>query len=398
MYAIVILKRKYFNLTYASVRFNPYGQPTKYPIIICEDWKSGFEQAKTQGYNQTLFCDSGTVFKDIDEFLEKLDNYPHQGVIGHIIDPLIENEYFSLHPQCFLLDVNKFSNECFDEGSFESYEILRSEINIHDNYTPLWVRPGKNKITGYQSKFGQKIIAAQLDNGQLVSNWHHKLRDNKIYLYRPEIYDNWINLQQEYSNLAEQQLWITNNQDLTFADADHLISPAAGLFWIISAITKSINKITLCDISKNQIALAQALIDGWDGANYGEFVFNFIKNKKLKHLQFDKPLTPLEKLRIYKKEKFCQLVDGIFKQQISAHNLSEKEFQEKWNKVKTIPIDIINDNIVKQITSGNITLTPASTIWISNILDYKYTWINSELDEIDLFNFILKSSGARILE
>ena len=107
MYAIVILKDKYFNFTYASVRFGPYGNPTKYPIIVCQTWKEGFDEAKKQNHTRVMFCKSGTVFNDIDNFVEQIDNYPHQGLIGHIIDPLVENEFFSLHPQCFLLDINK---------------------------------------------------------------------------------------------------------------------------------------------------------------------------------------------------------------------------------------------------------------------------------------------------
>jgi hypothetical protein len=397
MYAIIILKGKFFNFTYASVRFDQYGQQTDYPIIVCDDWRSGFDQAKQQNHKRVLFCDSGTVFKNINEFLKQIDNYPHQGLIGHIIDPLTENEYFSLHPQCFLLDLNKFSDDCFDNGEIDTYDIIRSNDNIHHNYTPLWIRAGENKIKMNQTKFGQKLIAQQLNNKSIVSNWHQKLRDNKIYLYRAEIYDSWVALQQEYINIAEQQLWITNNQDLSFNDTTHLISPASGLFWIMSAVTRSIDKITLVDISKPQIELARSLIDTWDGINYSEFVFNFVKHGKLKHLQFDQPVTPLEQLQLQKKEHFCQRVDNIFQQQLKMHDLTDIEFQESWKKIKNIQINIINDNIVSQINSRNIILTSDCTLWISNILDYKYTWLKSDLDEIDMFNVILKSSGARVI-
>jgi hypothetical protein len=397
MYAIVILKDKYFNFTYASTRFGAYGEPTDYPIIVCQSWREGFEEAKKQNYTRILFCHSGTVFKNINEFFKRLDNYPHQGLIGHIIDPLVKDEFFSLHPQCFLLDIDKFSSDCFDDGEFETYGIVRSDKNIHDNYTPLWISPNKTKIKKYQNKFGQKLIGTQLNNGRMVSNWHQKLRDNKVYLYRPEIHKQWVDLQQKYTDLAETQLWITNNQKLFFSDTNHLISPASGLYWIMSAATQSLDKITLIDISKNQIELAQALISQWNGTNYSEFVFNFVKKKKLTHLQFEKPLLPLEQLQLQKKEHFCRRVDELFQRQLSNLNLTQNEFQERWNNIKNISIDIINDNIVSQINSGSVKIDPTSTIWISNILDYKYTWIKSTAEEIDQFNDILKSSGARIL-
>lgn len=397
MYAIVILKGKFFNFTYASVRFDRYGKQTKYPIIVCDDWKSGFDQAKKQSYDQVLFCDSGTVFKDINDFLKQIDNYPHQGLIGHIIDPLTK-EFFSLHPQCFLLNTSKFSLDCFDDGQMETYDIIRSNKNIHDDYTPLWIRAGKNKIKINQTQFGQKLIATHLNNNLIVSNWHQKLRDNKIYLYREEVYDSWMDLQQEYINIAEQQLWITNNEKLSFESSKHLISPASGLFWIMSAVIKSIDTITLVDISKSQVELARLLIDEWNGVNYGEFVLDFVRHKKLKHLQFDKPLTELELLQLQKREHFCNHVNSLFHQQLKFCGITLADFQKKWNNIKkNIPINIINDNIISQVNSNNIVLTVHSTIWMSNILDYKYTWLKSSVDEIESFTNILTSSRARVI-
>ena len=398
MYAIVILKGKYFNFTYASVRFDGHGQPTAYPIIVCADWKTGFEQAKQQGHTRVLFCNSGTVFKDINDFMKQIDNYPHRGLIGHIIDPLVEGEFFSLHPQCFLLDVDKFSGECFEDGEFESYNIVRSDKNIHDNYTPLWIRAGNTKIRQQQNKFGQRLIATQLKNKLMVSNWHQKLRNNKRNLYTKELCNDWLTLKQEYINLAEQQLWITNNEMLSFIDSSHLISPASGLFWMMSAATKSLGKITLIDISKTQIELAQELIKNWNGVDYGAFVFDFVKNRKLKHLQFDKPLSSLEKIQIQKKDYFCQKVNDIFKKQLIDLDLTTQDFQESWNKITTIPINIVNDSIINQINAGYVKLDNNSSIWLSNILDYKYTWLTSTTEEIDTFNSILKSSGACILK
>jgi hypothetical protein len=261
----------------------------------------------------------------------------------------------------------------------------------------LWIRAGENKIKINQTRFGQKLLASHLNNNLIVSNWHQKLRNNKIYLYREEVYDSWVDLQQEYISIAEQQLWITNNEKLSFENSKHLISPASGLFWIMSAVSKSIDKITLVDISKSQVELARMLINEWDGVNYSEFVLDFVRHKKLKHLQFDKPLTALERLQLQKREHFCRHVDDLFQQQLITCGITIKEFQEKWNNIKNTPINIINDNIISQINSKNLVLDADTTIWISNILDYKYTWLKSSADEIELFNNILTSSGAYVI-
>jgi hypothetical protein len=90
-------------------------------------------------------------------------------------------------------------------------------------------------------------------------------------------------------------------------------------------------------------------------------------------------------------------VNDLFQQQLSDLNLTHDQFQQGWKNIKNISIRIINDNIVDQINSGSVEIDSTSTIWLSNILEYKYTWIKSTVEEIDQFNDILKHSGARVL-
>ena len=396
MDAIVIKKGEYFNFTYAATRFAPLGNQTFYPIYICDEWRSGFETAKSAGHNLVLFCDSGTVFHDIIEFIQRIDNYPHQGIIGHIIDPLDLNKFFSLHPQAFMLDVQKFSVDCFDGGKFETYSIIRSKENIHDDYTPLWIRPGVDQVSSTETEFGQKLIADQFNRKGIVSNWHRALRGNKIYLYRQSVVDSWIESQQSYLNLAENQLWIVNNQHLPIVNTKRLICPASGLFWIMSACLSQVEQITIVDISRPQIKLVKELINTWNGIDYSGFLFEFIQNNHLTHLQFDQELTTLERLQVQKKNVFCQLVNKIFNQHLKQFGVTAKEFQQRWQQIKTMPIEIKQDNIIDYLST--VQLDPTYTVWISNILNYKYTWLRSTAESITAVENQLKFSGAQVFK
>jgi hypothetical protein len=395
MTCIVIRRGKYFNYTYASVRWNTWGEPTKYNILVCDDWHSGFCQAKRLDKKLVLFLDSGTVFNNIESFVESIKTYPHQGLVGHIIDPLDHSKFYSLHPQCFLMNITEFESEVFVDGEFTSPAVERSKKNIHDNYTPLWVKPVDGPvILSTQQEFGQKILASHLSNNKVVSNWHQKLRDNKIYLYRNEIRDNWIQSQKSYTNLAEEHVWILNNQPVKPMVGNKLISPASGTYWMTGT---GADCIDLVDISHRQIQLAQELIKNWDGNDYGSFVYDFIIKNKLRHLQFDINFDSQQKIQlISSKDKFCKYVNEKFQQQLALLSIEADQFVYIWQQVKIKKISFYKKNMIDYLLETN--LDSDCALWLSNIFEYKYTWIKSTHDEISACKEKIKLSGCQVQE
>lgn len=394
MTCIVIKKGKYFHYTYSSVRWNQWGKPTEYNIHICDNWEEGLKQV--QGQDLVLFIDSGTVFYDIESFVRDLATYPHQGLIGHIIDPLDNSKFFSLHPQCFLLDPKKFTEDIFVDGEFAAPFIDRSEINIHDDYTPLWLKPGGGEVESLtpcvQTEFGQKIIAQQITRGKIVSNWHQKLRGNKIFLYRDELRDIWLEKQNPYFELAEKHLWILNNQHITPIDAPHLVCPASGVFWMLGLAS---DRIDLVDISKYQLNLAKNLVTYWDGVNYGSFVHNFIIKNQVRHIQFDTAMEDLDKRKlIADKQSFCHYVNDRFTKQLNNFNISSHEFTRHWRGVSQKKISYNNTNMVDWLLSAG--LSSESGVWLSNIMHYKYTWLKSTELEILRCQDRLTEIGCRV--
>jgi len=379
MISVVIKKGKYFNYTYGSVRWDKWGTPINNPIIVCDDWKQGLAQARLLDNNLTLFVNSGTVFNDIQKFLDDLNNYPHRGLIGHIIDPIDDSKFYSLHPQCFLLDCKKFDDDIFDDSEFARPLVERSKLNIHDNYTPLWLRPlGGVHSIAQQDSFGQKILAQQLSQNKIVSNWHQKLRDNKIYLYREELRDNWIMSQQSYIELAEKQLWIFNNQNLDFIDCERLISPASGLFWMIG---NNARVIDLLDISASQIDLVKKMVREWNGNDYGSFVYNFVISNKIQHFQLDTPMSESDKIKlISNKKSFCSYVNDQFKKQLNDFSISLTDFQKLWPLITNKKISYSVTDMIHYLLSTDLRATDG--VWLSNILEYKYAWIKHDHQKI----------------
>ena len=363
----VILDGTYKNLSLASIKFDKFGNLTKHPIIECATWTEGF--LKAQDYTHAVFLSSGTVFTDIKAFIDTLSNYPHQGLIGHITD---RGNYY-LHPQCFLLELGQFTVDDFGTADY-SMSAIRSKKNIHHDYTPLWLRSG-GEVKQYTGKnFGERLIAAQLARGKIVVNWNNTIRQFKQYLYTPDLADAYIQSQQDYFDLAENQLWVFNNEFITI-DPKHsrLVTPASGLFWILNLINTKVNSIDLVDISRPQLQLAKELLDNWDGVDYGSFVYNFMKSNRIIHYNLENPnLTKQERVLLLKRSIFVDRVNTVFAKYAPSN------FATLWQKSKTKRVTCHNQDIIDFLkdTTGEF------DIWLSNILDYKYTMLKHSITEL----------------
>jgi len=356
----------------ASIKFDKFGNLTKYPVIECDSWQQGFLEAQ-QHYSHAVFLSSGTVFTDTAEFLRILHNYPHQGLIGHITD----KENYCLHPQCFLLELGAFSVDDFDIADY-SMSVIRSDKNIHHDYTPLWLRPG-NEVTHYTGKnFGERLIAAQLARGKIVTNWNNAIRQFKQYLYTPELVDAYVQSQQDYFDLAENQLWVFNNETVTVAPQhDRLVTPASGLFWMLSLINIKTQSLDLVDISRPQLQLAKELLTNWDGTDYGSFVYDFMKRNRIVHYNLENPnLSKQERVLLLKRSVFVDRVNTVFEKHVPV------DFSARWQDAKTKTVKFHNQDIIDFLK----TTTGSFDVWMSNILDYKYTMLKHSIVELKQYD------------
>ena len=367
------------NQTLATVKFDQYGKCLNQEVFICDNWATGFEWVADHGYAQALFVKSGTVIQDWIKWQQLIDNYPHSGLIAHLIwEP---GGILHLDEQCWFMNIDQFDKEDFTADSVAHPEPIRSLQNLHDDYTPLWVKPGKEILQYHTSQFGQGLIARQLSNNKPITNWNNTARDLKSYMYNGQLD---LSCFQSYKDLAENQLWIFNNEPVELIKKSKLITPGSGLSWMLNIIESSTTKIQIVDISKTQIEFCKKLWSTWNGLDYGTFVWNFIEQNQLIHYELDNPkLTQLERLQLKSKTRFINYVNSKF------NELVTENFAQRWQVAQQDKqVGFCNNDLILWVLENDI--TDYDHIWCSNILDYKWTLLHTTPEQYKQFQSKLK--------
>jgi hypothetical protein len=374
MWPVILKDGPHRNQTLATIKFNKFGDSTNQQIFICKEWAEGLTWAKQQGHTWALFVKSGTIITDWAQWKQLVDQYPHNGLIAHLIWPPEQQLY--LDDQCWFMNVDNFEVDDFTVTKVNHPLPVRSDQNLHDNYTPLWVKPSDKQTEYSVNKFGQGLVARQLQHNRPIVNWNNSARDIKSYLYNNTI--DWSTFQ-NYKNIAENQLWIFNNEPIVLVKKAKLVSPGSGLSWILNILDSATTKIQIVDISKVQIKFCQALWDTWTGTDYGNFVWNFIEQNNLVHYEFDNPnLTPLERLQLKSKTKFIEYVNN------RVNVVVDKNFESQWSIAKQKKqVDFCNDNLINWVLANDI--DEYDNIWCSNILDYKWTLLHTTVEQYEKF-------------
>jgi len=367
------------NQTLATIKFDTLGNRTNQKIFICKEWAEGLDWAKQQGHTQALFVKSGTIFTDWVQWKQLVDQYPHNGLIAHLIWHPGQQLY--LDDQCWFMNTNNFEVDDFTVIKVNHPLPIRSDQNLHDDYTPLWVKPSNNQTEYSVTNFGQGLISRQLQHNRPIVNWNNAARDAKSYLY-----NNTVDLSkfQIYKDIAENQLWIFNNDPIVVVKKSKLVSPGSGLSWILNILDPATIEIQIVDISRIQIKFCQALWNTWTGVDYGNFVWNFIEENKLVHYELDNPnLTPLERLKLKGKTKFIEYVNDRF------NTIVNKNFTAQWTMAKqTKQVNFFNDNLISWVLANDI--DKYDNIWCSNILEYKWTLLHTTVSQFESFQLKIK--------
>jgi len=375
---VIILNGPNLNQTLSGIHFDKFGAVTGQEIFICDTWADGFVWAQHNNHTHALFVKSGTIITDWINWQILVDSYPHKGLVAHLIwhpgqDPFLDD-------QCWFMNIQDFDLEDFAHTTVTYPSPDRSSQNLHDDYTPLWIAPGRTMTSHSVTKFGQGLIARQLQNNRSVVNWNNSARTLKFFLYKEldlEVF-------RDYKNIAENQLWIFNNEPITAVKKKTLLSPGSGLYWILNIIESATQEIQIVDISQTQVKFCRALWNTWDGIDYGNFVWNFIAQNNLVHYELDNfNLSPLERLKLKNKTKFVEYVNNKFSSAVNDN------FFNAWTHAKqTKTVNFCNDNLVTWVLSHNV--DKYDDIWCSNILNYKWTLLHTTVEEYKNFQNKIK--------
>jgi len=105
---------------------------------------------------------------------------------GHILH---QNGYYNLHPQFFCVNVEVYKQWAKGLEPLNDKIVVkpveRSSENVHDDYTPVWVRPVTHSLDFNEvpDAFASRFISWLIDHGHQIINVPNEIRVNKSYSY-----------------------------------------------------------------------------------------------------------------------------------------------------------------------------------------------------------------------
>ena len=236
-----------------------------FPVYQSQNEEQAIAHAIQQGHKYALVFSTGTEFINGRNFfneIEKLINTDFY-VYGHILDR--GDAYYELHNQCYLLNLSKYQElGCpkigqYAPGVCHSQTIPERSIeNLHDDYTPLWIKPGNTDKTYNHQLHGWNLISKILSVGGTISAFNINVRNNKKHYYPESPPDFLKHISWAYSRLhycANDFVHYQNTEVILLADNNYekIITPASGN-WFINCIHKE-NPVTVIFYDYNQKAL-----------------------------------------------------------------------------------------------------------------------------------------------
>jgi len=331
----------------------------------------------------------------------------HTGVWKKISDI----NFYTLHEQYLVLkkDIIKKIVESgikfyTESQSFESYnwpKIKRSEDNVHDDYTPVWISLDDSSDKMYIkkiNKFGvlEKLIEFCINENHKIQNISDKLRKAKKYTYHVQDTESFIKwFDADIKTLRENEetisrshyefltymkdhanaSWLCNTQQLKIKNLnfDCLISPSSGIIpWHALAMNNYEGSVEVhfMDISKSTIDFAKWFLKNY--SNYFDASWSKIIN---------------EFKNTYQNECYIhgdiELSEEMWKEVQPILNLRWDDIQ-KNTKFYFNVTDIISDRkyLEKVLKNNN-----KPFIWFSNCFRY-FATINCGYTDDDVINYI----------
>ena len=210
--------------------------------------------------------------------------------------------------------------------------------------------PEFNKI--YADKAFDKWGTPTNTDIRIVENWNDFRIPDDAERYDANLPYN-VNFD-EYYNMIENTLWIFNNEMIKLKRDVHMTG--AGIHWMFQK-----GNVNIFDISKIQTKFINLLLQEWKGQNYGEFVYNFIKENKVIHFHVNlNERQDQNKELILKKHEFIEKINVNFE-------MLKNKYDPDWKWKSDQIVKVYNGNLIAQLP--NVYLGKAL---ISNIFDFKY--------------------------
>jgi hypothetical protein len=315
---------------------------------------------------------------------------------------LAKGGYFHFHQQWFAIHLPTWravGSPRFEESRGRTLtvkETVRDPNNVHDDYTPWWLKPGDSDKTyrtdhGY---FGLNVVEALINHNHAITNIPQNIRNRKCYPYpdanHQEIREMINNPKKEFpkettnssvwwfkqlldrlTDQLDRGFYVLNTEPITLnsrvdnAKFDCFVGVCGGIkpACIVGRdnfIAQS--SVHLFDISDAALDWQKYLIEHWDGDfSTFESVFKLFMDKNPGYYpMYHSHLSIEENIAWYFK----------------SGNLTKEEFQIRWNKYRTSEfnfhkLDLLAPDAADQILSL-IGDKKCCYLWASNAFSMDY--------------------------
>jgi len=161
-----------------------------YSIFVGYDEDKLIDYVSNKEYTHAVIMSPGTEFINGFNFFDALDVAVQQDffVLGHVLDR--GDAYYELHHQCYIINLQRYKSlgkPCVGRQELESRHVCtvpqRSKENIHDNYTPIWIKSGHTQHNYNHKCHGWNLLLTAFLNNETVLVFDNTIRDNKKHLY-----------------------------------------------------------------------------------------------------------------------------------------------------------------------------------------------------------------------
>ena len=197
-----------------------------------------------------------------------------------------------------------------------------------------------------------------------------------------------------YNTHVTHALWVLNNhpEQIKFWPHYKFVAPASGTMWMLQIINPVVDEIKLYDISTTQVDFANALLNNWDGDNYGRFTVDFIKKHNVKNVHICQSFGSYQEYldTINNDVKLEKIINERF------FMVMPNNFAKQWQQNKLKKITILHDNILNHINQSD------EFVWCrGNCINYKYTLLNTTddlLEKFSAYDRILNTLGNKLAQ
>ena len=365
-------------------------------VISSDSINTIIKQANIESADFLFIVPSGTMFLNpspvADGLLKFIKTNP--AIAGHIIDHSTKNNnwksFFGLHEQCILISkrvIDDIVTEGFTiEESFDYTDtswplIERSDTNIHDDYTPLWIKKASDKTVQIEKKNSEfclfhDLIKFVVNKNYTVHNLPQEVRQHRTYTYhltRPGDLEALIDKPLSEINKIDTQVrghkeflvkwktllnpeagfWAYNTESITVdknLKVDCFIAVASGIIpwsYLAKFDLQSNSNIYFVDVNQNCLDFQQYILDNFSNFNsYSDLVDSFKTDRNLNTF-------------------------GSRSQSVDEDNVFA-EIKEKWDIIKTCNFYFINGSIIHLTddVKESVKTSKYPYLWFSNVLRY----------------------------